>query len=159
TGNSVHAYFMFGDHMAMTVNGVTQTTTKFNTSISSVGGGPPGAPVPFNNQTSQSLALELQSNKLKPNTFSGVFSFNDQDVLGNLNGLHPGNNSGPNAVAALLSVLSAANLIPISPPPPPSSPPPPPSSPLARSPPPPSPPPASPPPPPSSPPASPPASP
>ena len=86
TGNSVHAFFMFGDHMAMTVNGVTQTTTKFNTSISSVGGGPPGAPVPFNNQTIQSLSLELQSNKSNPNTFSGVFSFNDQDVLGNLNG-------------------------------------------------------------------------
>jgi hypothetical protein len=144
-GNSVHAYFMFGDHMTMTVNGVTQTTTKFNTSISSLGGGPPGAPVPFNNQTIQSLSLELQSNKSNPNTFSGVFSFNDQDVLGNLNGLHAGNNSGPDAVTALLSVLTATNLVPISPPPPP---PPPPSSPLAQSPPPPSPPPASPPPPP-----------
>src|SRR6202011_3629559 len=156
-GNSVHAFFMFGDHLTMTVNGVTQTTTKFNTSISSLGGGPPGAPVPFNNQTIQSLSLELQSNKSNPNTFSGVFSFNDQDVLGNLNGLHPGNNNGPNAVTALLSVLSATNLIPISPPPPPPlPPPPPPASPLAQSPPPPSPPPASPPPPPSPPPASPP---
>ena len=104
TGNSVHAFFMFGDHMTMTVNGSTQTTNKFNTSISSVGGGPPAPPVPFNNQTIQSLSLELQSNKSNPNSFSGIFSFNDQQLLGNLNGqLGPGNNSGPYAVTALLS--------------------------------------------------------
>src|SRR4029077_4612201 len=124
TGNSVHAFFMFGDHMTMTVNGSTQTTNKFNTSISSVGGGPPGPPVPFNNQTIQSLSLELQSNKSNPNSFSGIFSFNHRQLLGNPNGqLGPGNNSGLYAVTALLSALSATNLVPISPPPPPPPPP------------------------------------
>src|SRR3954454_24821866 len=59
-GKSIHAFFMFGDYMTVTVNGRTQTTNKFNTSISSLDGGPPGAPVSFNSETIDSLLLELQ---------------------------------------------------------------------------------------------------
>ena len=68
-GTTVTALFLFGEFMRFEANGHAQHTEQANTSITSIGGGPPSPPVPVNALTIQQLQQELQSNRSTPGNF------------------------------------------------------------------------------------------
>jgi hypothetical protein len=123
-GKSIQAIFVFGERMTVTVNGQTQTTRRFNTSITSFGGGTPSSPVPASTETIQTLSRELQSNRSNPDTYAG-------DVTIGLNSDKFGTRVTDTRQPMLNAI--ARNFVPILP----SVPPPPPLPPLSQSPPPP----------------------
>ncbi|MBV9586133.1 MAG: FecR domain-containing protein, partial [Alphaproteobacteria bacterium] len=107
---TIQAIFLFGERLTVTANGQTQTTTKFNTGITSVDGGPPSQPVPVTSETIESLSRELQSNKSNPNSFGGPLPVGDSGWFAARGPF------GQNTIETLLALLSstAHNLTPIS---------------------------------------------
>jgi translation elongation factor EF-1alpha len=88
-GNTVRAVFLHGDHMSLTVNGVTVTTTKPGTVIISTSGGPPSQPAPAGQQLLQELSQELQALQIQPITVDNEIVLNGVSLQELINTIIP----------------------------------------------------------------------